>query len=53
MGFVSDDVMGTSETLYVAAYSGSALSDITYIATNNGWLYLAVLLDLYSRRVVG
>jgi len=26
---------------------------ITYIATNDGWLYLAVLLDLYSRRVVG
>lgn len=27
--------------------------DITYIATREGWLYLAVLLDLYSRRVVG
>ena len=27
--------------------------DITYIATTDGWLYLAVLLDLYSRRVVG
>jgi transposase InsO family protein len=27
--------------------------DITYIATSDGWLYLAVLLDLYSRRVVG
>jgi transposase InsO family protein len=25
----------------------------TYIATTDGWLYLAVLLDLYSRRVVG
>jgi transposase InsO family protein len=28
-------------------------SDITYIATAQGWLYLAVVLDLYSRRVVG
>jgi putative transposase len=28
-------------------------SDITYIATQEGWLYLAVILDLYSRRVVG
>jgi transposase InsO family protein len=28
-------------------------SDITYIATDEGWLYLAVVLDLYSRRVVG
>jgi transposase InsO family protein len=27
--------------------------DITYIATREGWLYLAVLLDLYSRRIVG
>ena len=27
--------------------------DVTYIATSEGWSYLAVLLDLYSRRVVG
>jgi transposase InsO family protein len=29
------------------------LSDITYVATAEGWLYLAVILDLFSRRVVG
>jgi putative transposase len=29
------------------------VSDITYIWTNEGWLYLAVVLDLYSRYVVG
>ena len=28
-------------------------ADITYIPTRVGWLYLAVLVDLYSRRVVG
>jgi transposase InsO family protein len=28
-------------------------SDITYIATREGWLYLAVVLDLASRRVIG
>jgi len=28
-------------------------ADITYIRTRQGWLYLAVVLDLYSRRVVG
>lgn len=28
-------------------------TDITYIWTRQGWLYLAVILDLYSRRVVG
>jgi transposase InsO family protein len=27
--------------------------DLTYVWTVEGWLYLAVLLDLYSRRVVG
>lgn len=27
--------------------------DLTFIATRRGWLYLAVLLDLCSRRVVG
>jgi transposase InsO family protein len=29
------------------------VTDITYVATLEGWLYLAVILDLYSRRVVG
>jgi len=29
------------------------VSDITYIQTDEGWLYLAVVLDLYSRLVVG
>jgi transposase InsO family protein len=29
------------------------VSDITYVATTEGWLYLAVILDLFSRRVVG
>jgi putative transposase len=28
-------------------------ADITYVATGQGWLYLAVILDLASRRVVG
>lgn len=28
-------------------------SDITYVWTQQGWLYLAVVIDLYSRRVVG
>jgi transposase InsO family protein len=27
--------------------------DVTYLPTREGWLYLAVLLDLYSRAVVG
>jgi transposase InsO family protein len=28
-------------------------ADITYISTQRGWLYLAVVMDLYSRRIVG
>ena len=28
-------------------------ADITYIWTSQGWLYLAVILDLFSRRIVG
>jgi transposase InsO family protein len=29
------------------------VSDITYIWTAQGWLYLAIVIDLYSRRVIG
>lgn len=29
------------------------VGDITYIATRQGWLYLAAVLDLFSRRIVG
>ena len=29
------------------------VSDITYVWTDDGWLYLAVVMDLYSRLVVG
>lgn len=29
------------------------VGDVTFVPTRQGWLYLAVLLDLYSRRVVG
>jgi transposase InsO family protein len=29
------------------------VGDITYIPTSEGWLYLAVVIDLYSRHVVG
>lgn len=29
------------------------VGDITYIKTDEGWLYLSVLMDLFSRRVIG
>ncbi len=37
--------ISTSDQAYV--------SDITYIPTQEGWLYLAVMIDLFSRKVVG
>jgi transposase InsO family protein len=29
------------------------VGDLTYIATQEGWLFLAVVIDLFSRKVVG
>jgi len=29
------------------------VSDISYVATEEGWLYLAVIMDLFSRKIVG
>jgi transposase InsO family protein len=37
----------------VAAPNRVWLADITYVPTAEGWLYLAVVLDLFARRVVG
>jgi putative transposase len=36
-----------------AASDQSWVADFTYVWTGEGWLYLAVVLDLYSRHVVG
>jgi transposase InsO family protein len=33
--------------------NASWLSDITYIPTREGWLYLAAVMDVYSRAIVG
>ena len=37
----------------VATPNTAWVSDITYLWTREGWLYLVVILDLFSRRVVG
>lgn len=47
-----------AENLLNRAFTPKALnqawtSDITYIRTRSGWLYLAVVMDLCSRRVIG
>ena len=41
------------DTNGVAAINRVWVSDITYVPTREGWLYLAAVLDLGSRRVVG
>ena len=37
----------------VARPNEAWVSDITHVRTHEGWLYLAVILDLFSRRVIG
>lgn len=46
------------ENLLVRNFTAQApnrvwLADITYVATEEGWLYRAALLDVFSRRIVG
>ena len=52
----SDSVSGPNmldRDFNVSAPNRVWASDITYIRTWEGWLYLAVVIDLFSRRVVG
>ena len=37
----------------VAEPNTAWVTDITYISTHEGWLYLSVVLDLFSRQIVG
>jgi transposase InsO family protein len=38
---------------YVSQADQVYVGDITYVPTGEGWLYLAVVIDLFSRKVVG
>jgi transposase InsO family protein len=42
-----------SREFHRSASNQAWVSDITYVPTDEGWLYLATTLDLYSRRIVG
>jgi transposase InsO family protein len=44
---------GLAEAPKAAAPNQLWVADITYIQTQEGWLYLAAILDLYSRKIVG
>ena len=54
----SNHQYGVSPNLLNRAFTATRpnqvwVGDITYIRTDEGWLYLAMILDLYSRQVVG
>jgi transposase InsO family protein len=51
-----DEPIAPNRLAEAAAPSGPNqqwVGDITYIATGEGWLYLAAVMDLYSRKIVG
>ena len=47
------DLIGRDFTVDAAAVNTRWCGDITYIPTGEGWLYLATVIDIASRRVVG
>ncbi len=54
----SDHAHNISPNLLYGDFTANApdkkwAGDITYLWTGEGWLYLAVVIDLYSRRVIG
>jgi len=48
---IAPDLLGQAFT--ATAPNRAWVSDITYIPTDEGWLYLASTMDLFSRRIVG
>ena len=48
---VADNLL--NQNFHAAAANQKWVSDITYVPTDEGWLYVAVVMDLYSRLVVG
>ena len=54
----SDHNMAVAVNLLERDFTADAVNkkwaaDITYISTEQGWLYLAAVMDLYSRRIIG
>jgi putative transposase len=54
----SDHDLPVAENLLQQDFTASApnqrwVTDITYVPTGEGWLYVAAIIDLFSRRVVG
>jgi transposase InsO family protein len=54
----SDHAMAVADNLLNRDFTAASpnqkwAADITYIPTKQGWLYLAAVMDLYSRRIIG
>jgi putative transposase len=48
---VSENLL--TQDFYASGPNQKWVSDITYLRTGEGWLYLAVVIDLWSRSVIG
>jgi transposase InsO family protein len=48
---VADDLVKRNFT--ASAPNAKCVSDITYVRTKRGWLYLCIILDLFSKKIVG
>jgi len=48
---VADNIL--NRQFIVTAPNRAWVTDITYIRTKEGWLYVAAVLDLFSRRIIG
>lgn len=48
---VADNLL--NQNFNPVAVNGVWAGDITYLKTGEGWMYLAIVMDLYSRRIVG
>lgn len=50
---IAERIFETEHIAAVMAPDQVWSGDITYVATHEGWLYLAVFLDLFTRKIVG
>jgi putative transposase len=50
---IADRIFETENAEAVMAPNQVFVGDITYVATDEGWLFLAIFLDLFTRKIVG
>ena len=50
---IAERIFETENAAAVMAPNQVWVGDITYVATDEGWLFLAIFLDLFTRKIVG